>query len=98
MLKKNLKKIDIAERLSIATGFSLRLSKKLVDDLVILLLKNIKSGKLNIKNLGSFKLVFKKKRVGRNPKTKEEHLISARNVVSFSPSKSIYSEINKIHE
>ena len=41
---KNLKKIDIAERLSIATGFSFRLSKKLVDDLVILLLKNIKSG------------------------------------------------------
>ena len=98
MLKKNLKKIDIAEHLSISTGFSLRLSKKLIDDLIILLVKNIKSGKLNIKNLGSFKLVFKKKRVGRNPKTKEEHEISARNVVSFSPSRSVYSEINKIHE
>ena len=98
MLKKNLKKIDIAEHLSISTGFSLRLSKKLIDDLIILLVKNIKSGKLNIKNLGSFKLVFKKKRVGRNPKTKEEYVISARNVVSFSPSRSVYSEINKINE
>ena len=98
MLKKNFKKIDIAEHLSISTGFSLRLSKKLIDDLIMLLVKNIKSGKLNIKNLGSFKLVFKKKRVGRNPKTKEEHVISARNVVSFSPSRSVYSEINKIHE
>ena len=98
MLKKNLKKIDIAKHLSISTGFSLRLSKKLIDDLIILLVKNIKSGKLNIKNLGSFKLVFKKKRVGRNPKTKEEYVISARNVVSFSPSRSVYSEINKINE
>ena len=98
MLKKNLKKIDIIKNLSISTGYSSRLSNKLVDDLIFVLLEHINKGKLNIKNLGTFRKIFKNKRMGRNPKTKEEFIISARNVISFNPSKYLSNEINRFHE
>tara|TARA_Y100001958_G_C20841678_1_gene287971 strand:- start:150 stop:446 length:297 start_codon:yes stop_codon:yes gene_type:complete len=96
--KKNLRKIDIVKNLSISTGYSFRLSNKLIDDLILILLENINKGKLNIKNLGTFRKIFKNKRIGRNPKTKEEFIISARNVISFNPSKTISKEINRFHE
>ena len=44
MLNKNIKKEDIAKVLSLKTGYSLRLSKKLIDDLIQVLIKSIKSG------------------------------------------------------
>ena len=98
MRKKNLRKIDIVKNLSISTGYSFRLSNKLIDDLILILLENINKEKLNIKNLGTFRKIFKNKRIGRNPKTKEEFIISARNVISFNPSKTISKEINRFHE
>ncbi len=95
MSKGNLKKIDLVKNLSFKTGFSKNLSKKIIDDLINVLINNIKSGKLNLKNIGIIKILNKKQRIGRNPKTKEEFKISARKVVSFSPSKSINLILNK---
>ena len=95
MSKGNLKKIDLVKNLSFKTGFSKNLSKKIIDDLINVLINNIKSGKLNLKNIGIIKILNKKERIGRNPKTKEEFKISARKVVSFSPSKSINLILNK---
>ena len=40
----------------------------------------INKDKLNLKNFGSFKILKKKERLGRNPKTKEEFIISARKI------------------
>ncbi len=41
---------------------------------------------VKISGLGTFTVRFKKARIGRNPKTKEEHVISARKIVSFKAS------------
>ena len=49
MYKKNLKKIDIVNNLSNSTGFSSNLSKKLIDDLIEIIIQSIKSGHLNLK-------------------------------------------------
>ena len=39
-------------------------------------MKNINQEKyLNLKNIGTFKIINKKERIGRNPKTKEEFYI-----------------------
>ena len=78
MYRKNLKKIDIIKNLSDNTGFSLNFSKKLIDDLIKILSINIKTDNLKLKNIGTFKLLNKKERIGRNPKTKKEFIISAR--------------------
>ena len=89
MSNNNLKKIDIIKKLSNKTGFSQNFSKKIIEDLLKILLINIKDGNLILKNIGSFKIILKKKRVGRNPKTKEEFIISERNSLRFTPSKKL---------
>jgi len=94
----NLKKIDIIKDLSIKTGYSSNYSKKVINELVDAILQSIKKGNLNLKNIGSFKIIFKKERIGRNPKTKKEYVISQRKSVSFKPSKSLLTELNKFYE
>jgi len=98
MFKKNLNKIDIAKNLSSQTGLSLNFSKKLIDDLIELLIINIKKNGFILKNIGTFKLLFKNERIGRNPKTKEKFLISKRKSISFTPSKELLSKVKNLHE
>ena len=47
-----------------------------------------------IHNFGTFKIKQKKSRIGRNPKTKKEVMISERNVITFIPSKKILTILN----
>ena len=44
---------------------------------------------------GTFSKRKKKSRVGRNPKTKKETIISERNVVLFKPSKEFKNFVNQ---
>ena len=71
---------------------------KVINELIDAILQNIKNGHLNLKNIGSFKIISKKERIGRNPKTKKEYIISKRKSVSFKASKSLLSELNKFYE
>ena len=98
MFKKNYKKIDIVNNLSKKTGFSVNLSRKLIDDFINILILNIKTGNVNLKNLGSFKIINKRKRIGRNPKTKKEFIIESRKTLSFKLSKKILEKLNKVYE
>ncbi len=96
MYKKNFKKKDIVKNLTDKTGFSFNFSEQLINDLIKILIINIKSGSLNLKLVGSFKLIKKKERMGRNPKTKEEFIISSRKSISFTPSKKITESLDQI--
>ena len=68
--------------------------KKIVNDLIDVLINEIKTGQLNLKNLGSFKIKNKSERIGRNPKTKEEFVISARKTVKFTSSQKLLKSLN----
>jgi integration host factor subunit alpha len=63
-------------------------------DKIIYSLKSDKKVKLSL--FGTFSKKKKNSRIGRNPKTKEEKIISARNVVSFKPSKHLTKKINRL--
>ena len=89
MHNKNFTKKDLIKILNLKTGFSLNFSKKLCNDIIFIIIQNIKNGHLNIKNFGKFKTINKKERIGRNPKTGEEFPILARKMISFNPSKKI---------
>ena len=95
-MNRNIKKIDISKSLSIKTGFPLNFSKKLIEDLIYILIDNIKSGGLNLKNIGTFRIIHKKERLGRNPKTMQEFAITSRQSISFIASKKILEKMNKI--
>jgi len=92
----NLKKKDIVSDLSKKIGFSSNYSKKIIDDLIDIILVNIKTGNFNLKDIGTFKTISKKERLGRNPKTKKEYIISKRKSVTFTPSKILLNIVNKI--
>ena len=94
MHSNNLKKIDIVKNVSLKTGFSINLSKKIIDDLIKILIQNLKEDGRNLKNMGSFRLIHKKERIGRNPKTKEAFIISERKSVHFYPSQKILKKLN----
>tara|TARA_Y100000591_G_C21793389_1_gene677894 strand:+ start:151 stop:438 length:288 start_codon:yes stop_codon:yes gene_type:complete len=95
MNKTNVTRIEIAKNLSIHTGFSKEISKKLIDDLIDILTNNLVKRNLHIKNIGTFKIIKKNERVGRNPKTKENYIIKERNSISFIASKNLLNIINK---
>jgi len=91
---KNIKKIDFIKNLSLKTGFSENYSKKIISELISIFSSQIKNGKLNLKDLGVFKIINKKERIGRNPKTKEQFIISARKSISFTPSQKLIQKLN----
>jgi len=93
--KNTFKKIDLIKKLSNETGLSLNLSKKIINDLIDVLISIVKLQTLIIKNLGSIKTINKAERIGRNPKTKELFKISARKSISFTPSKKLIKSIDK---
>ena len=95
MNKKNLTKLQISQQISLKKGYSLSFSKKILEDLISIIIQNIKRDNLIVKNIGSFKLLYKKERIGRNPKTKEEFLIKSRKSISFIPSKKILNSLNQ---
>ena len=77
-------------------GFSKKISETLLEDIFQTILSNIIiHKKVKIAKFGTFILRNKKKRIGRNPKTKEIKVISERNVILFKPSKEFKEYINE---
>jgi len=94
-MRINLTKKDLVNIIYMQIGFSKQISENLIDEFfssIVLNLKNEK--KLKISKFGTFSIRNKKERIGRNPKTKEEKIISKRNVVLFKPSKDFKEFIN----
>ena len=76
-------------------GFSKQISENIIEEFFSLIVKNLQEEKeLKISKFGTFSIRSKKQRIGRNPKTKEETIISERNVVLFKPSKEFKKLIN----
>ena len=94
MYKKNIVKKDIINNLSKQTGFSDQISKKLINDLINILIENIKLSHVNLKNIGSFVKKKKNERTGRNPKTKEVFTITSRYSVKFKLSKNLSKKLH----
>jgi integration host factor subunit alpha len=69
-------------------------SKAFLEFFVDLLKKNSKQKIVKISNFGTFYTKNTPQRLGRNPKTKEEFIISKRSKLFFKPSNKIRSVIN----
>ena len=94
-MKINLTKKDLINSIYMQIGFSKNLSENLLDDFLETIIDNLKKNKiLKISKFGTFSLRTKKSRIGRNPLTKENKVISSRNVILFKPSKEFKNYIN----
>ena len=95
-MRVNLTKKDLVNLVYMQLGFSKLIAQNLIDDFFLTLSNNIKEEKtLKLSKFGTFKIRTKKSRIGRNPKTKEKKIISARNVILFKASKEFKDFINQ---
>ena len=94
-MRINLTKKDLVNLVYMRLGFSKQISENLIEDFLSTIVSNIKNEKkLKLSKFGTFTIREKKSRIGRNPKTKKETLISERNVVLFKPSKEFKDFVN----
>ena len=97
-MRINLTKKELINAMYMRIGFSKKISEVLLDDILDIIVENLKKNKkLKISKFGTFAIREKKSRLGRNPKTKESKIISERKVVLFKPSKEFKKYINN-HE
>lgn len=94
--KMTLTKADLVEKVFEKVG----LTKREATDSVELVFNTIKdtltkSDKVKVSGFGNFVVRRKKARVGRNPQTGEEMMISARSVLTFKPSQVLKAMLNR---
>ena len=95
MARINLTKKELINAVYMQLGFSKNISENLIDDLLLTIVDSLKNDKkLKLSKFGTFTIRNKKSRVGRNPLTKEQKIISDRNVVLFKPSKEFKDLVN----
>lgn len=87
-------KSQLVDRLAKAGGVTKKQALALMDGLVSTVVGSVKKGEpVKIPDLGTFKKVQSKARMGRNPQTGEPVKIPARKKVRFSVSKSFKEQV-----
>ena len=95
-MRVNLTKKEIVNSIYMQLGFSKKVCENLLEDFFSIIIEElIQNKKVKISNFGTFILRFKKSRLGRNPKTLKQSIISERNVILFKPSKELKNFINE---
>ena len=97
MVKKNFTRKDLSYKIYQNLGFSKSYSSTVIDNFFETLIQELlRSNKIKISSFGTFKVIHKKKRIGRNPKTKEKAIILPRKVVKFTPSLLVKQKLNNL--
>ena len=70
-------------------------NNEILDNIFKIIIDGLKrDGKVKFTNFGTFKILNKSPRIGRNPTTKKEYQINSRRVISFVSAKYIKNKIN----
>ena len=95
MTLKVVTKSVVINHINESIGLSKKESKVFFETMINLIVESLKkNSEVKIVNFGVFRIKKKKNRIGRNPKTKVEVMISARNVVNFKVSNFLLNSIN----
>ena len=94
-MRKNFTRNKLAERINVKLGYSKEEAKEFIEIFLNYIKININEKEnIKISKLASFKVISKKERIGRNPKTGQDAIISERKVVSCKFSKNFKNKIN----
>jgi integration host factor subunit alpha len=95
MTGKSITRLDLSDAVYRTVGLSRAESASLVELVLKEISDCIKRGEtVKLSSFGSFVIRKKKQRMGRNPKTGKEAVISARRVLVFKPSAILRQRIN----
>lgn len=91
-------KADIVRSIELKMGLSHEEASQQVEQILTIIKGSLQDGDpILISGFGQWKVRDKQRRIGRNPKTKDEYDISPRRVVTFYPSNVWRNEISKPH-
>jgi integration host factor alpha subunit len=91
-----MKKSDLVEAIAEKTGLTKADSTRALDAVFEAITKALKKGeRVPIAGFGTFNVVKRKAREGRNPQTGETVKISARKAVTFKPGTALKEVVNK---
>jgi len=94
-MRKNFTRSKLAERINVKLGYSKEEAKEFIEIFLNYIKVNMSTREnIKISKLASFKVISKKERIGRNPKTGKDAIISERKVVSCKFSKNFKNKIN----
>ena len=94
-MAKTITKADIVEYLHTQLGLNKSESKKLIEDFFDEIKDSLaRNEEVKLSGFGNFELLNKKARPGRNPKTGEDVIISARRVVTFRAGNKLRKKID----
>ncbi len=89
MSQNKITRESLANEISKEFGIAYSTAYKKIDNLLNIWSQCFLNNDLSISSLGTFQVREKNSRIGRNPKTKEEHIIEPRRVISFKKSKKL---------
>ena len=96
-MSKTVTKLDLVNHLNKKLGLNKVESKELVEAFFNEIKKSlIDNEEVKISGFGNFKILNKKERPGRNPKTGKPALISARRVVTFRAGQKLRKKMSNI--
>lgn len=90
-------KKDLTNAIALATGKTKKSSKDLVDVIMASIKAELSNGEgsiVKLVNFGTFKVVNRKARKGRNPRTGESINIPSKNVVRFKAGKALKEAVD----
>ena len=90
----SLKKSDIAKNISSKVSISESVSKELVSSFIDIIKLKSNEADVKVANFGTFANKVTPQRVGRNPKTGKEHIISERVKLNFIVSNKVKELLN----
>ncbi len=95
MKRDNINKLNILKNIKFYKGLPTSFSEKVFDYIFDIIIEGLKrDNSLKITGFGTFRVLQKKSRIGRNPKTKATFEINSRKVVVFSPSSQVKKKLN----
>ena len=96
-MSKTITKLDLVNHLNEKLGLNKVESKELVEAFFDEIKKSlINNEEVKLSGFGNFKILNKRERPGRNPKTGEPALISARKVVTFKAGQKLRKKMSNI--
>ena len=96
-MSKTITKLDLVNHLNQKMGLNKVESKELVEAFFNEIKKSLTDNEeVKISGFGNFKILNKKERPGRNPKTGEPAIISARRVVTFKAGQKLRKKMSNI--
>lgn len=95
-MNDTLTRADICNIINKKLGMSVNESAEMLDAVLDEMAKGLKKeGLLKLTGFGNFVIRSKSKRIGRNPKTNKEAVISARKAIAFNASNILKKKVNE---